>query len=166
VRPLLGLKKAEISRALRRAGAPWREDSSNAAGVHFRNRIRLEVVPRWVRASARDALSGAALSRELLEEDDSALESWVDALKPLGPGRWLNVLRLAGLPRAVARRALHRWLALQPKAGELSRQGFDALLRAVERGGRFRHSLGNHGFAVIRAGRLRFEPLRRRPRTH
>src|SRR5271166_4319493 len=60
VRPLLGLKKSEISRALRLAGARWREDSSNAKGLHFRNRLRLSVVPRWIRASQRDALSGAA----------------------------------------------------------------------------------------------------------
>jgi len=62
VRPLLGLKKREIARALREAGATWREDSSNAKGVHFRNRLRLEVIPRWVRAAGRDALAGAALA--------------------------------------------------------------------------------------------------------
>jgi tRNA(Ile)-lysidine synthase len=166
VRPLLGLKKSEIARALGLAGARWREDSSNAKGVHFRNRLRRDVIPRWVRASGRDALSGAALSRELLEEDDRALEAWADSLEALGPGRALAVTRLCGVPRAVVRRVLHRWLALQPRAGALSRQGFEALLRAVERGARFRHSLGNHGFAVIRSGRLRFEPIRNTPRTH
>lgn len=163
VRPLLSVKKLEIARALRAAGAPWREDSSNARGVHFRNRLRLDVIPRWIRAAQRDALSGAALSRELLEEDDRALEAWVDFLGAVGPDGSLSVTRLAGRPRAVVRRALHRWLLLQPRAGELSRQGFDALLRAVERGESVRHSLGPEGFAVIRSGRLRFE--RRRPGT-
>lgn len=166
LRPLLGVPKTEIARALSRAGAPWREDSSNAKGVHFRNRLRREVIPRWVRASGRDALSGAALSRELLEEDDRALEAWVDSLRPVERDRSLNVERLAGLPRAVARRALHRWLALQPRAGEPSRQSFEALLRAIERGAHFRHSLGSHGFAVIRAGRLRFEAVRKSPTPH
>jgi tRNA(Ile)-lysidine synthase len=161
-RPLLTLKKLEIARALRAAGAPWREDSSNAKGVHFRNRLRLDVIPLWVRAAQRDALSGAALSRELLEEDDRALEAWVDFLGPVGADGSLSVTRLAGRPRAIVRRALHRWLLLQPRAGELSRQGFDALLRAVERGATVRHSLGPEGFAAIRAGRLRFEPIRRR----
>jgi tRNA(Ile)-lysidine synthetase-like protein len=33
------------------AGAAWREDSSNAKGVHFRNRLRRDVIPRWVRAA-------------------------------------------------------------------------------------------------------------------
>jgi tRNA(Ile)-lysidine synthase len=166
VRPLLGVKKAEIAGALRSAGADWREDRSNAKGAHFRNRLRKDVIGRWIRAADRDALAGAALSRELLEEDDQALEAWVDFLKPLAADGSLSVGRLAGRPRAVVRRALHRWLLLQPRAGELSRQGFDALLRAVERGAPVRHSLGSHGFAVIRAGCLKFEAVRRRRAFH
>jgi tRNA(Ile)-lysidine synthase len=166
VRPLLTLKKDEIAKALRGAGAPWREDSSNAKGAHFRNRLRRDVIPRWVRASGRDALGGAALSRELLEEDELAIEAWVDALSPVGKDRSLAVSRLSGRPRAVVRRALHRWLLCQPKAGDISRQGFDHLLRAVERGGPARHSLGSHGFAVIRGGRLRFESLRKSRTSH
>jgi tRNA(Ile)-lysidine synthase len=166
VRPLLALKKTEIARALREAGAPWREDSSNAKGVHFRNRLRKDVIPRWMRAAGRDALAGAALSRELLEEDELAIEAWVDALQPIGGDGSLGVAQLAGRPRAVIRRSLHRWLLLQPRAGDLSRQGFDVLLRSVERGTPVRHSLGSHGFAVIRRGRLRFEAIRKQPTSH
>jgi tRNA(Ile)-lysidine synthase len=166
VRPLLSLKKAEIVRTLRACGADWREDSSNAEGIHFRNRLRRDVIPRWVRAAERDALSGAALSRELLEEDDRALEAWVDELRPLNADGSLSAARLAGKPRAVIRRALHRWLLLQRRAGELSRKGFDALLQAVERGAPARHSLGSEGFATLRTGRLRFEKVRRSPRAH
>ena len=111
-------------------------------------------------------MAGAALSRELLEEDDRALEAWVDYLDPIGADRSLVVARLSGRPRAIVRRALHRWLLLQSRAGELSRLGFEALLRAVERGRATRHSLGREGFAVIRKGRLRFEPRRRRRTPH
>jgi tRNA(Ile)-lysidine synthase len=160
------MKKAEIARALRACGAAWREDSSNAQGDHFRNRLRRDVIPRWVRASERDALAGAALSRELLEEDECALEAWVDSLNILGSDGSLSAARLAGKPRAVARRALHRWLLQQPRAGELSRKGFDALLRSVERGTAARHSLGSEGFATLRAGRMRFEKARRRSGAH
>ncbi len=166
VRPLLSVKKSEIVHALRLAGAAWREDSSNAHGVHFRNRLRLDVIPRWILAAQRDALSGAALSRELLEEDDRALEAWVDLLGPIRADNSLSVGRLSGRPRAVVRRTLHRWLLLQPRARVLSRQGFDSLLRAVELGRSTRHSLGPEGFAVIRKGRLRFEAARRRRTLH
>jgi tRNA(Ile)-lysidine synthase len=72
------------------------------------------------------------------------------------------VKKLAGLPRAIARRALHRWRLAQRHPDDLSRQGFEALLAAVERGTPTRHSLGRDGFAVIRDGWLRFERVGKR----
>lgn len=165
LRPLLTLKKTEIIGALRAAGAVWREDASNARGDFFRNRVRRDVLPAWTEAAHRDALGGAARARELLEEDDTALEAWLDALQPLGADGGLAVKKLSGKPRGLLRRALHRWMLAQPRAGELSRQGFDALLDAVERGAPTRHSLGREGFAVIRGGALRFEFVGKRKRT-
>ncbi len=163
LRPLLTLKKREIVAALREAGGVWREDASNEAEDYFRNRIRHEGLPEWVAAARdRDALAGAALSRELLDEDDTALEAWVDALAPLSvDGLLLDTKVLHGKPRAVIRRALHRWLALQNDTGDLSRQGFEGLLGAVEEGRFTRFSLGRGGFAVIRKGVLAFEPYSR-----
>ncbi len=159
VRPLLTLKKSEICVKLQAAGIPWREDKSNGSGRFLRNRMRHDVVTAWVGAAERDALAGAARSRELLEEDDVALEEWLESLGAVRPDGALVFKNLAGGPRALARRALHRWLLAQPKAGALSRQGFESLLAAVERGVATRHSLGVHGFAVIRGGVLRFEPV-------
>jgi tRNA(Ile)-lysidine synthase len=157
LRPLLELRKAEIAAALRGAGCPWREDASNAGEDYFRNRVRRSVVPAWIRASGRDALAGAGCSRGLLEEDETALESWVDALDLITPGGRLKLRRVAGLPRAVVRRALHRWLLRQGQGAGLSRRGFTALLEAVERGQPVRHSLGR-GFAVLRGGWLSYVP--------
>jgi tRNA(Ile)-lysidine synthase len=157
LRPLLTLKKEEIASALRAAKISWREDSSNARGDFFRNRVRHGVLSAWVAASQRDALGGAARARELLEEDDAALEAWLDQLRPVGADGALAVKRLSGKPRALLRRALHRWLLAQPRAGELSRQGFEALLDAIAHGAPTRHSLGREGFAVIRGDLLRFE---------
>ena len=161
LRPLLTVKKAEIYAALRAARIPWREDASNAGGDYFRNRIRRAVLPAWQRAAhGRDALDGAALARELLEEDDGALEAWLDELCPLRRGAVLDLAVLAGRPCALWRRALHRWLAATPYRGDLSRQGFAALLAAAMRGRRTRHSLGREGFAVIRDGRLHYKKTR------
>lgn len=156
LRPLLTLKKAAIVAALKKAGATWREDASNAGDDHFRNRVRRHVLPAWARAAGRDAVAGAALSRELLDEDDSALEAWLDELKPLDRRGRLDLGRLAGKPRALVRRALHRWLlAVRPET-DLSRQGFNQLLAAVERGRDTRFSLGARGFALVRRGGLVF----------
>ena len=162
LRPLLTVKKREVIAALRAAGATWREDSSNALGDFFRNRIRKAVLPAWAKAAKRDALAGAARSRELLAEDDAALEARLDELRVFDPRGTLAVTKLAGQPRAIARRALHRWLLAQPRAGDLARQGFDSLLAAVERGQPTRHSLGREGFALIRGGWLRFERVGKR----
>lgn len=164
LRPLLTLKKTELVAALSAAGLPWREDVSNARGYYFRNRVRHDVLPAWAEAAQRDALAGAAHARELLEEDDAALESWLDELAALQPDGALNLAVLAGKPRAILRRALHRWLLRQPKAGDLSRQGFEALLYAIERARPTRHSLGREGFAVIGKGMLLFEPVGKRLR--
>ncbi len=157
LRPLLPLKKAEIATALHTVGVDWREDASNAAGNFFRNRVRQSVVPVWIEAAQRDAQAGAARSRELLEEDDAALESWLDDLDAVGLRRTLRLDKLAGKPRALWRRALHRWLLAEPSAGDISRAAFDALLAAIETGRRTRHSLGRMGFAVSDGALLRFE---------
>lgn len=157
LRPLLTLKKAELGQALRGAGAKWREDASNGRGDHFRNRIRRDVLPAWAKAAGRDALAGAALARERLEEDDRAMEEWVDETAALDRAGRLDLVALAGKPRALIRRALHRWLLAQDQPHDLSRQGFELLLAAVEAGRPTRFSLGTDGFAVIRGGQLSFQ---------
>jgi tRNA(Ile)-lysidine synthase len=157
LRPMLTLKKSAIIAVLQQAGAWWREDGSNATDAYFRNRIRDRVLPTWNEASGRDALAGAALSRELLDEDDAALEAWVEELKPLDRRSRLDVAKLAGKPRAVLRRALHQWfLAAQPET-DLSRQGFAQLLGIIERGTDTRFSVGARGFAVLRGGWLSYK---------
>jgi tRNA(Ile)-lysidine synthase len=99
------------------------------------------------------------MTRELLEEDDAAIEAWLAELLPRRAMKTLDFAPLKGKPRALLRRALHRWLLRQSRAGKLSRQGFDALLGAIERGRPTRQSLGTKGFAVIVGDRLEFRPV-------
>ncbi len=154
LRPLLTLTKEEIVAALRKAGVSWREDASNATGDYFRNRVRHEVVPNWRAAAGNDALGGAALTRELLDEDDAALNAWLAALLPESgyAETVLDVRPLAGKPRALWRRALRRW---RPLAG-LGRAGFEEVLALCERGSG-RASAGG-GIVEIKAGALRYFP--------
>lgn len=160
LRPLLTLRKGDLRAALRRVGMPWREDASNAQDQFFRNRVRLRVVPAWVRAAGRDAVAGAARTRELLEEDERALEAWTDGAGALDRRGVLHRPRLVGLPRAVWRRSLQRWLG-QYAAVAVSRQAVEALLLALERGDDTRHSLGAEYFACLRGGTLRLERTRK-----
>ncbi len=157
VRPLLGIGKAELRERLEEAGGLWREDESNLEGRYFRNRIRTEVVPAWRRATSdRNALAGACLSRELLQEDDEALEAWLDELRPLGRGARLDLGVLGGRPRALWRRAIHRWLKASGYRGDLSKRGFEHLLDAAVLGKPTRQSMGSEGFAVIDGRLLRY----------
>lgn len=157
LRPLLNLRSEAIRQALTAAGASWREDASNASGRFQRNRMRHDVVAGWAQAAQRDAVGGASLSRTLLEEDDTALEQWLGELQPFDDQGRLSLKALAGKPNAIWRRALRQWLSGQTDPGDLSRSGFEELLRMAQLGQTSRFSLGKSGFARIRRGWLFFE---------
>ncbi len=162
LRPLLHLDKAVLAGALRAAGGRWREDASNASETHLRNRVRAALVPAWRDIAAepgRDALGGLALSRELLEEDDDALEAWVDRVTRMDARGGLALRPLAGLPRAIVRRAVRRWLESTPVCTDLNRKGFNALLDLVVSGRPgARQSLGAGHFALRGRTRLTCVP--------
>jgi tRNA(Ile)-lysidine synthase len=163
LRPLLTLKKSEIAVALKSAGATWREDATNRQRHFLRNRVRRDVLPAWRRAAGeRDALAGAALARELLDEDDAALEAWLAELAPVAKDGSLLLRRLRGRPRAMVRRAVHLWLARNRAGQGLSRQALAALIDDVMRGRLTRHSVGAELLAEI--GRTRARLVRRKIR--
>lgn len=158
LRPLLTLKKAELEFTLSAVGAPWRTDASNDTDAFLRNRLRRDVIPAWIAANAgRDALGGAALARELLEEDNDAIDSWLAELNPFFEDGSLDLTKLAHRPRALARRALQAWLSRSAPTIALSRQAFGLLLEDLMKPRATRHSLGRTGFALIKKSRLIFE---------
>ncbi len=159
LRPLLNLSREALRKHLIEAGATWREDHTNANGDYLRNRMRANVLPIWIDAAQRDALAGAALSRELLEEDATALDQWLEDVDPIEADGSLSLRKLAGKPAALWRRALHAWLGRQADSGDLSRTGFENLLALARDGATRRFSLGKGGFVRIRRGRLFFEKL-------
>ncbi|HEY5552239.1 MAG TPA: tRNA lysidine(34) synthetase TilS [Opitutaceae bacterium] len=148
LRPLLGLSHAEIVDALRAAGLEWREDATNEGNRFFRTRVRASVIPAIEAASPSGFLEAAAASRELLEEDDDALELWADRLVPERRANPLPAAPLRDCPRAVARRVLQRWLLAQGGEGALGRAAFDELLGAVLGGAAFRRSAGEGAFVA------------------
>lgn len=158
LRPLLAVSHTEITAALTAAGAIWREDATNATDAHFRNRVRRHILPALVEAAGRDAIAGAALSRELLDEDDQALEAWTAAATRIDETGRLELPRPpAVLPRAVLRRVLRRWLNHHGAGEALSRQGFGTILALVERGRPGRASLDACRLVVVRKHRVSLE---------
>ena len=57
IRPMLGLRRAEIREALQENGIQWREDSSNSSTVYFRNDIRKPMagLPGFAESTRGDA---------------------------------------------------------------------------------------------------------------
>jgi tRNA(Ile)-lysidine synthase len=76
-------------------------------------------------------------------------------IAPMARDGSLNLRRLAGKPRALVRRALHRWLLEQGRGGVLSRQAFEHLLDDARAARATRHSVGIDAFAKIGNNRLR-----------
>src|SRR5438309_8114840 len=68
VRPLLGVRRAELREYLNNLGQPWREDASNQDRSRLRSRLRHEVLPileREIQPAIVDHLGRlAAMSRE------------------------------------------------------------------------------------------------------
>lgn len=155
LRPLLDCAKAEIVAALRGAGVRWCEDESNHGEAYFRNRLRRAVIPAWREAAPADLAAAVARSRALLEEEDAALEEWVDRVLPAEPGEVLLLAGLRAVPVAVTRRALHRWLLAVGLTERLGRAAFDELLAAVRAGRAVKLSAGADEFLETDGGVLR-----------
>lgn len=110
VRPLLGVRRAELVGWLESRDLPWREDASNAEPIAIRNRLRNEVLPLLNEITGRDStlafVRGAADT-----EERAALEAWAlaraDVLDPQGR---LHVPALRNLPVALQRLALRKFL--------------------------------------------------------
>ncbi len=157
LRPFLDVPKAEIVAALRAAGVPWCEDATNHGEAYFRNRLRNRVLPAWREAAPADLAAAVARSRALLDEEDEALELWVDRILPAELGETLPLTELRAAPVAVTRRALHRWLGALELGGVLASAAFEDLLAAVRAGSATRLSAGDGGFLETEAAMLRFQ---------
>ena len=110
IRPLLGVRRAELVVWLKSQRQSWREDASNAEPVAVRNRLRNEGFPMLAEIAGRDVVSafvrGAADS-----EETEALENWaLEQAKVIDPQGRLHLPVLRTLPVALQRIALWRFL--------------------------------------------------------
>lgn len=136
LRPLLTLSKGNICSILRDLNIPWREDASNQKSNHLRNLLRNRIIPEFQKGTAFDLVENAARSRELLEEDNAAIN---DFLKMLIPSDFfdhstLDCTCLIGKPKALLRRAVSEWLSPQKGLPFPSAQVMEALLDALMKG--------------------------------
>lgn len=155
LRPLLELSHSEIVDALTKAGVEWREDSSNRSGKYTRNRIRKEVVPLLRRASPQDAIQGAGRTRELLGEDDEALNWWLNSMVGrVCKGRLFDLSPLRGKPRALIRRAVEWFLWTNEVRPVLGRHQVERLIKAAIDGELLRLEVGKEIVVVTKNRQL------------
>jgi tRNA(Ile)-lysidine synthase len=122
VRPLLGFTRNDVLSYLDHEGVPYRQDSSNAKPVYFRNRIRNELMP-VARRLAPAVVSVLKRQADLLREDEAYLHQVVASLYPScvatekdGSQR-VDRQKLTTLPVALQRRVIRRLLQLRESTG-------------------------------------------------
>jgi tRNA(Ile)-lysidine synthase len=111
IRPLLSINRQMIHSALKASGIVWREDSSTLEDTFYRNRIRNQLLPMWSKLSPQNLETAISHTRDLLEEEDEALNSWAEnaylKLKTKTPTKlqWPH-----HIPTAIIRRIFYLWL--------------------------------------------------------
>lgn len=160
LRPLLNLKKEFLLDKLEELAIPYCTDSSNEGDYYFRNRIRRNVLPEWEAACTTAIWKGIERSRELLEEDDLALENWLVTLldfKELRKGDPLNMLPFCGKPKALYRRILHKWLQCNHVSKHFNAKCFESLLSKVIKAQDFQINAGDSQNIIFKEGILILE---------
>jgi len=121
VRPLLCTWRKEIDRYVREHRINFREDASNKDLNPLRNRIRHRVIPYLEKILGRNIRPAIWRTAAIAGEE----EAWIDSQLPDSSGVELSVAKLRGLPIAVQRRAILKWL----RAQNISEVGFDVIER-------------------------------------
>ncbi len=133
-RPLLGVRRTATIAYARRYGLPLRWDASNWQRAFFRNRLRLDLLPRLrVENPALDAALGRLAAVAAAEEDFLAAEARrrLTAVLVAEDDKFVGLQRQAFLaaPLALQRRWL-RWAAARLGAPEVGFEHVEAARRA------------------------------------
>lgn len=146
LRPLLRIRKRELTAYLQEKGLSWREDATNLVPDTPRNALRLQVMPQ-VEAIYPGAVQAISRLSRIAREEDDCLDEQVNALVkrsvralPIG---WR--MEPGDAPRAVVRRALRRLTPLESDEAE-------RVMGLLDTGGRLQLS-GGRG-AEVTGGRL------------
>ena len=149
VRPLLTLSRDYIRKALKREGIEWRDDSTNNSAVYLRNRIRKNTLTQWKADSDRDVLQGVCRTRDLLDEQNAALEQWArEILREYCDDLALRVGGLISYPRGLIRKVIKLWLVEKMNISIISHSNLDQILDRLVAENKFEIDL-NHGFKLV-----------------
>lgn len=131
IRPLLGVRKAQLVEWLMGRGLAWREDVSNAKPIAVRNRLRNEVMPLLDEISGRDVVASLARGAVDQFELNAFVADSVEQAKVLDPQGRLHLPTLRKLHVVLQRAALKGYLESQG-VGEIDRKLLDAGLALMD----------------------------------
>ncbi len=112
VRPLLGVRRAELQGVCRQRGLVPVSDPSNQDLAFRRNWIRHEVMPLLEKVADRDLTPVLVRQAEVLRSESELLDSLARSAWPGDAGA--RARDLASLPQPLARRAVRCWIGPPP----------------------------------------------------
>ena len=155
VRPLLGVRRAELRAYLKAKKQTWREDATNRDTTRMRARIRKKLLPLLEKQFQGAVVEHLATLAELAREDEAFLDALVSertrtcVRKDQGRSTLLTADLLAQKKKefttentggteknfAISRRILRRVIGeLKPRAGQINAGHVGAILDLVENG--------------------------------
>ena len=120
VRPLLGMRRADVRAIVDARGLPVVDDPTNADRRWRRAWIRHDVLPMLERGAERDLVPVLARQAEVLRAESDLLDGLGDEVlsdAAAGDGS-LRVQPFRDAPIAIARRAVRRWLGSPPPSSD------------------------------------------------
>jgi tRNA(Ile)-lysidine synthase len=121
VRPLLSVWRSEVDKYVRECHLRFREDATNKNLAPTRNRIRNRIIPYLEKILGRNIHHNIWRTAIIAAEE----EKWLENEVPDPTNVELSVPKLRGLPVALQRRAILKWLRSQNVSGV----GFDVIER-------------------------------------
>ena len=119
VRPFLGIWRREIDKYIAEHRLKFRDDESNTDLAALRNRIRHRIIPYLEKTISRNIRTSIWRAAMIAAEE----ESWINGQLPDASEVELTVAELRGLPVALQRREILRWL----RARQITNVGFDVV---------------------------------------
>src|SRR5262245_26420277 len=119
IRPMLGIKRAEVIAHCERYELVFRSDSSNFLADFMRNRVRLELLPMLETFNPRVKESLARASESLVLDEDYLRGAAAEHLAKSREESGLSVKVLQETPAAIRHRAFRLWL--RDERGDLRR---------------------------------------------
>lgn len=81
LRPLLPFTRSDIETYAKNHKLKWREDSSNQSTKYFRNKVRLEIIPKLLELNPQ-LLESFGKTRSYLQQSSELIEDYMAALFP------------------------------------------------------------------------------------